>query len=69
MARKTTPGERLRAWRESKGWTQMQLAVAIDAQPSAVSNYERGAVIPSLRAAARIERECGIPASVWVAEA
>lgn len=39
-------GDRLKELREARGCTQDQLAVLLNAQPTMVSKWERGAVIP-----------------------
>lgn len=49
----TTFGERLRAMRMARKWTQLQLGVRIGVDQTQISNYENGRIHPQL---ATIER-------------
>lgn len=59
-----TTGEKIRAMRKSKGMTLAQLAGKLDVTPSAVSQYERGKLEPSVAMLLRmsIVFECSIQA-------
>ena len=62
-------GDRLRVWREGKDMSQLALAIKLGTTPGAVGRWESGSAPPSLAYAVRIERETGIPAAAWVADA
>lgn len=38
----------IRGLREERGWTQFQLAVQVDVQPTTVSLWERGKTLPKV---------------------
>lgn len=44
-------GAEIRAARERRGWSQAQLADAVDVSPRSVGNWERGESVPKNRAA------------------
>ena len=50
-----TNGERLKRWRERKGWTIHHLAKEIGKQWGDVQRYEADETTPSLASAVRIE--------------
>lgn len=52
--------ERLKAKRHEKQMSQTQLAKIIQASPSAISNYEQGAVLPDIWIAERLSRFFGV---------
>lgn len=51
--------QRLRSLRESRGWTQQQLAAAADLHQSTVSRLEDGTQRPSLLTAEALARALG----------
>jgi transcriptional regulator with XRE-family HTH domain len=57
----------LRTRLRNLGWTQLDLASAIDVSPAIVSRWLSGDRTPSLDMAFRIQRsEVGLPADAWV---
>ena len=56
MSDKKVFAERLKAKRHEKQMSQAQLARAIQIAPSAISNYERGAVLPDICIVERMSR-------------
>lgn len=63
-----TAVERLRARLVVLGWSQTDLARAIDVSPTVVSRWLSGDRVPSLDMAFRIQRsEVELPADIWVA--
>lgn len=58
-----TTGEKIRAARKSKGMTLAELAAAIGVTASAVSQYERGKLIPSTITLLCISNTLGLPMS------
>jgi transcriptional regulator with XRE-family HTH domain len=53
--------DRIRSIRYGRGWTQHQLAAALDMHPVTVANWERGSCIPTREGQERIARLAGIP--------
>jgi len=51
-----TIGERIKAAREAKGWTQAELAAKMDYHVDTISNLERGVYKPTSRAMMMFER-------------
>jgi len=51
-----TIGERIKAAREAKGWTQAELAAKMDYCEETISNLERGVYKPTSRALMMFER-------------
>jgi transcriptional regulator with XRE-family HTH domain len=41
-------------WRKDKGWSQEEFARRLDVEPSMISKWERGTVMPSLPHAKKI---------------
>jgi len=63
-------GERIRAAREAKGMTTVQLAAAVGVSQSAVSNWETGAGrAPSRDNAVKVARVLGITVDELLADA
>ena len=56
-------GRRLRAIRTERGMTQEDLGSKIDRTPEAISNLERGEVLPHLETLARISTALNVPLS------
>ena len=54
-------GERIRAARLRKGWTQLQLALEASVSPSTVARWERGG-LPPVRELIRLAGVLGVPA-------
>lgn len=52
-------GERLRAWREGRGWTQAELARRSGLSPTTLSQYETGRVEPTFAALRRLAHAYG----------
>lgn len=46
--------------RQAKGWTQVQLAQAINERASVVTDYEKGTAVPSESVLVRMEKALGI---------
>jgi transcriptional regulator with XRE-family HTH domain len=61
-----TIGTRLKAVRESGGWTQEQLAEAIGVTPHTISQYERGEQSPRLTTLLRIASAFSVPPGALV---
>jgi transcriptional regulator with XRE-family HTH domain len=53
-------GERIRAARESKGWSQAKLAAAVNQGQTTVSSWERGRTEPTREDVARISEALGL---------
>jgi transcriptional regulator with XRE-family HTH domain len=51
----------VRLSRQTKGLTQTKLAMDAHTQPSVISNFERGAIMPSKKVRAYIQKILGIP--------
>jgi transcriptional regulator with XRE-family HTH domain len=49
-------GQRLREARLKRGWSQWQLALRTGIAPNLISQYERGAIIPSISTLEKIAR-------------
>jgi len=65
-----TAAERLRARLDELGWSQTDLAKAIDVSTTVVSRWLSGDRVPSLDMAFRIQRsEVGLLADIWVTHA
>jgi transcriptional regulator with XRE-family HTH domain len=45
----TAIGKRIRAARESRGWTQMELAIRVGKTPAMISQYELGQDTPGIQ--------------------
>ena len=56
-------GSRIRLLRTSRGMTQEELGSRIDRTPEAISNIERGEVLPQLETLSRISVALGVPVS------
>lgn len=56
-------GARVRALRVARGWTQLQLAIAIDGYRPVVSRIEAGARMPMVQTLASIARAFGMTLS------
>jgi transcriptional regulator with XRE-family HTH domain len=56
----TRLGRRIRYERQSKGWTQAQLATASGLQAEDIARFERGEDAPSVDAAQRIAAALGV---------
>lgn len=54
------------SWRGDLGWTQERAAKYLGVGYSLYSKLERGARIPSLTLAARIQEMAGVPAASWL---
>lgn len=54
-------GAAIRTARETKGWTQVDLAEASRVAPQVISRSERGAVTPSLESLERLANALGVP--------
>ena len=54
-----TIGQRIKAAREAKGWTQKKLADEMACSVEMISLYERGVYTPSSRALMAFERALG----------
>jgi transcriptional regulator with XRE-family HTH domain len=63
----SSPGERLREWRESHEVTQAELAARLEVSDKHISGLEAGNRTVSLQLAIRIQRELGIPVEAWEA--
>jgi len=57
----TELGNRLRDAREAKGWTQAQLAEAIQVSRKTVNTVENGVFVPSTTIALKLARALGEP--------
>lgn len=53
--------ERIRLARESKGWSQRQLAAKMKRSPSAIAQWETAATAPTIANRADLSRVLGIP--------
>eukprot|EP00727_Mastigamoeba_balamuthi_P001389 m51a1_g11247 putative multiprotein bridging factor 1 (139) ;mRNA; r:30592-31308 len=51
---------RIQQGRQGKGWTQKQLAQAINEKPTVVNDYEAGRGIPNQAILAKMERALGV---------
>jgi len=61
-------GERIRAAREARGWTQAQLGDAVNASEAAISRYETGKQKPDLVILKRIGEVLGKPLEYFIKE-
>jgi Zn-dependent peptidase ImmA (M78 family)/DNA-binding XRE family transcriptional regulator len=61
-------GDRVRRAREIKGWTQAELADAVDVKQAAISRIEQSLLEPSEQLAAAIAKETGFPLSFFYEE-
>ena len=57
--------ERFKTWRIAEGQHQAEVASRLGCSQTAVSQLERGVILPSLSRAIRIEKLTGIPVSAW----
>ena len=60
-------GDRIRAARAAKGWTQKHLAAEVDVEPITVSRWERGATTPDLDVLRLVADATGKPLAYFVA--
>lgn len=59
------PGDFIRRWRKSKGWTQQQLGERLGMGQSMVSSLECGAVRVTVDTARQVADQCEVSASEW----
>ena len=62
-------GQRLRAARQGRGWTQYQLAENIDVERSVIANYEQGISFPPVPALRRLATALSISVDQLIFEA
>jgi transcriptional regulator with XRE-family HTH domain len=58
--------ERLQAWLDSSGLTQVAFAQRLDVTVGAVRQWLSGAKTPSLEHAVQMEKICAVPARLWL---
>mmetsp|Transcript_19348 Transcript_19348/g.74299 ORF Transcript_19348/g.74299 Transcript_19348/m.74299 type:complete len:126 (-) Transcript_19348:263-640(-) len=56
---KVTLSRRIQQARQAKGWTQKQLAQAINEKPTVVNDYESGRAVPNNQILGKMERALG----------
>ena len=62
-------GERLRAIRKDKGWSQEELAEILGTSKQVISRYENGQRAPKVTVAAEFAKRLGIPLTALSGEA
>lgn len=60
MAPKMTTGEKIRFFREAKGWTQKTLATKLGQHYKSVEGWERGLFIPKYEARSALAKVFGV---------
>lgn len=53
-------GHRIATWRQSKGWTQAQLAKKVHLFPPSVSQWEIGETVPTTQNITKLVRALGV---------
>lgn len=61
-------GQRIKSWRERKGLTQADAAVALSVSQAMLSRWENGVYRPSTRSIVRIAEVTRIPVAKLLAE-
>lgn len=61
-------GDKLRAARTARGWSQSKLARKLGAHVTSVSDWERGDNAPSGRHVAGLSRELGVPVETFYSD-
>lgn len=56
---KVSVARRIQQGRQAKGWTQKQLAQAINEKPTVVNDYENGRAVPNNQILGKMERALG----------
>lgn len=62
----TIIGERIREFREAKGWTQDELAVAADMNRVTIAKYESGRIEPKSKSLSKLATALGITTDVLI---
>lgn len=63
MAKKDSPTEQLKAWRDGRPYTKA--APELEMNPTVLAKIEQGKYVPGRKVAKRIRAVVGIPCEAW----